>query len=46
MTPADLYDGANAIRIVRVAGEKPLLDAHNDYAAYVRCNVVLFKVRV
>jgi hypothetical protein len=46
MKPADLYDGVNAIRIVRVAGEKPVLDALNDFAAYVRCTVVLFQVSV
>ena len=26
LVPTDLYDGVDAIRIVRAAGEKPLLD--------------------
>jgi hypothetical protein len=39
--PADLDDGFNAIRIVCVGGEKPILDTLNDYAAYVRLIVVV-----
>mgnify|MGYP000205424127 CR=1 FL=1 len=46
MEPADLFDGFNAIRIVRVAGEKPALDALYDYAAYVGCSFGLSKVSV
>jgi hypothetical protein len=31
---------------VRVAGEKPSLDTLSDYAANIRCSVVLFQVTV
>jgi hypothetical protein len=44
LKPADMYDGVSAIRIVRVAGERPVLDTLYDYAAHVRCSVVLFDV--
>ena len=44
--PTDLGDGVDAIKIVRVAGEKPVLDALYDYAAEVGCNFGLFKVSV
>jgi hypothetical protein len=38
LEPADLDDGVSAIRIVRVAGEKPDLDTLYDFAAYVGCS--------
>jgi hypothetical protein len=43
---ADLNDGVNGIRIVRVAGEKAALDTLSVYAAYVGCSVGLCKVPV
>ncbi len=46
LEPADLFDGFNAIRIVCVADEKPVLDAHCDYGAYVGCSFGLRKVFV
>jgi hypothetical protein len=33
---ADVYDGDNAFRILRVAGEKPVLGTLNDYDVAVR----------
>jgi hypothetical protein len=41
-----LIDGVNAIRIVRVAGEKAALDTLLVYAAYVGCSVGLYKLPV
>jgi hypothetical protein len=43
---ADLDDYFNAIRIVRVAGEKPALYALHDYSAYIGCISCLCKVSV
>jgi hypothetical protein len=39
LEPADLFYGFNAG--VRVAVEKPILDALDDHAAYVGCGVGL-----
>jgi hypothetical protein len=39
LEPADLEDRIRAIRIVRVAGEKPILDTLYDYVAHVVCSV-------
>jgi hypothetical protein len=46
LEPADSVDGFNAIRIVCVADEKPVLNAHCDYGAYVGCSFGLRKVSV
>jgi hypothetical protein len=44
LEPADLENGIRAIRIVRVAGEKPILDTIYDYVAHVVCSVGICKV--
>ena len=41
-----MNDGVDAVRIVRVAGEKPVLNAFDDNATYVGCSFGLFKVSV
>jgi hypothetical protein len=40
LEPADLGDCFNAVRIIRVSGEKPVLDTLCD-CAYVSCSVSL-----
>jgi hypothetical protein len=44
LEPADLEDRIRAIRIVRVAGEKPILDTLYDYVVHVVCSVGIYKV--
>jgi hypothetical protein len=46
LEPADLNDRICGSRIVRVAGEKPVLDTLYTHAAYVCSGVRVFKVPI